>query len=127
LLFAWAAEDMKSRNWIGSHRRMYAYYGGVPHVTVPDSLRQGVVKCHLYDPDLNEDYAHMAAHFSTAIVPAPVRGLTIPLSCARCARRSGRGLLDRPLTDNVAHTRALERAHLAALGATAPDALPVEG
>jgi hypothetical protein len=27
----------------------------------------------LYDPDLNEDYAHMAAHFSTAIVPARVR------------------------------------------------------
>jgi hypothetical protein len=64
---------MKSRSWIASHRRMYAYYGGVPHVTVPDCLRQGVVKCHLYDPDLNEDYAHMAAHFSTAIVPARVR------------------------------------------------------
>ena len=73
LLFAWAAADMKSRNWIASHRRMYAYYAGVPHVTVPDCLRQGVVKCHLYDPDLNEDYAHMAAHFSTAIVPARVR------------------------------------------------------
>jgi hypothetical protein len=73
LLFAWAAPDMKSRNWIASHRRMFAFYGGVPHVTVPDCLRQGVVKCHLYDPDLNEDYAHMAAHFSTAIVPARVR------------------------------------------------------
>jgi hypothetical protein len=31
LLFAWAAEDMKSRNWIASHRRMFAFYGGVPH------------------------------------------------------------------------------------------------
>jgi hypothetical protein len=73
LLFAWAAEDMKSRNWLSSHRRMFAYYGGVPHVTVPDCLRTGVVKCHLYDPDLNEDYAYLAAHFSTAIVPARVR------------------------------------------------------
>ena len=36
LLYAWAAEDMKSRNWLASHRRMFAYYGGVPHVTVPD-------------------------------------------------------------------------------------------
>ena len=35
LLFAWAAEDMKSRNWLGAHRRMYEWYGGVPHVTVP--------------------------------------------------------------------------------------------
>jgi hypothetical protein len=31
LLFAWAAEDMKSRNWLGCHRRMFEYYGGVPH------------------------------------------------------------------------------------------------
>jgi Homeodomain-like domain len=73
LLFAWAAEDMKSRNWLGSHRRMFEYYGGVSHVTVPDCLKNGVVKCHLYDPDLNEDYAYLAAHFSTAVVPARVR------------------------------------------------------
>jgi hypothetical protein len=44
LLFAWGAEDMKSRHWIGSHQRMYAFYGGVPHVTVPDCLKQGVLK-----------------------------------------------------------------------------------
>ena len=73
LLFAWAAEDMKSRNWLGCHRRMYAWYGGVPHVTVPDCLKTGVVKCHLYDPELNADYAYLGAHFSTAIVPARVR------------------------------------------------------
>jgi transposase len=36
LLFTWAAEDMKSRNWLGAHRRMFAFYGGVTHVTVPD-------------------------------------------------------------------------------------------
>lgn len=70
LLFAWAAEDMKSRNWLSSHRRMFTFYGGVPHVTVPDCLKQGVVKCHIYDPDLNPAYASLAAHFSTAIVPA---------------------------------------------------------
>ena len=73
LLFAWAAEDMKSRNWLGCHRRMFEYYGGVSHVTVPDCLKNGVVKCHLYDPNLNEDYAYLAAHFSTAIVSARVR------------------------------------------------------
>ena len=73
LLFAWAAEDMKSRNWLGCHRRMYAYYGGVPHVTVPDCLKQGVLKCHLYDPDLNPGYAHLATQFGTAVVPARVR------------------------------------------------------
>ena len=70
LLFAWAAEDMKSRNWLASHRRMYAYYGGVPHVTVPDCLKQGVLKCHLYDPDLNPAYAQLAADYATAVVAA---------------------------------------------------------
>jgi len=70
LLFAWATDDMKSRNWLDSHQRMYAFYGGVPHVTVPDCLKQGVLKCHLYDPDLNPTYAALAAHYTTAVVPA---------------------------------------------------------
>ena len=51
LLFAWASDDMKSRNWLGAHRRMFSFYGGVAHVLVPDCLKQGVLKCHLYDPD----------------------------------------------------------------------------
>lgn len=70
LLFAWAGEDMKSCNWLASHRRMFAYYGGVPHVTVPDCLKQGVFKCHLYDPDLNPGYAQLATDYATAVVPA---------------------------------------------------------
>jgi len=70
LLFAWAAEDTRSRNWLSCHRRMFGFYGGVAHVTVPDCLKQGVLKCHLYDPDLNPGYAELAAHYSTAVVPA---------------------------------------------------------
>jgi Mu transposase, C-terminal domain len=70
LLFAWAADDMKSRNWLDCHQRLYAFYGGVPHVTVPDCLKQGVLKCHRYDPDLNPSYAALAAHYATAVVPA---------------------------------------------------------
>lgn len=70
LLFARAAEDMKSRNWLGCHRRMFNFYGGVSHVTVPDCLKQGVLKCHLYDPDLNPGYAELAVHYGTAVVPA---------------------------------------------------------
>lgn len=70
LLFAHAAEDMKSRNWLGSHRRLFEFYGGVPHVTVPDCLKTGVLKCHLYDPDLNPSYAELGTHYGTTIVPA---------------------------------------------------------
>lgn len=41
LLFAWAAEDMKGRNRPACHRRMFAAYGGVAHVTiiVPEGRR----------------------------------------------------------------------------------------
>jgi transposase len=70
LLFSWAADDMKSRNWLGAHRRMFSFYGGVAHVTVPDCLKQGVLKCHLYDPDLNPGYAQLASQYTTAVVPA---------------------------------------------------------
>jgi len=70
LLFAWAAEDTRSRNWLTAHRRMFEYYGGVAHVIVPDCLKQGVLKCHLYDPDLNPGYAELAAHYHAAVVPA---------------------------------------------------------
>ncbi len=49
---------------------MFNFYGGVPHVTVPDCLKQGVLKCHLYDPDLNPSYARLGADYATAIVPA---------------------------------------------------------
>lgn len=70
LFFAHAAADMKSANWLHSHRRMFEAFGGVPHVLVPDCLKQGVSKCHLYDPDLNPSYAELAAHYRTAVVPA---------------------------------------------------------
>lgn len=70
LAFARATADMKSMNWLGCHRRMYEYYSGVPAVTVPDCLKQGVNKCHIYDPDINVGYAQMAAHYNTSVVPA---------------------------------------------------------
>jgi transposase len=49
---------------------MFTYYGGVTHVTVPDCLKQGVLKCHLYDPDLNPGYAELARQYATSVVPA---------------------------------------------------------
>jgi transposase len=73
LLFAWAAPDEKKSNWIESHRRMFEFYGGVPKVTVCDQLKNGVIKSHRYDPDLNPDYVALASYYGTVIVPARVR------------------------------------------------------
>ncbi|HIC29055.1 MAG TPA: transposase, partial [Rhodospirillales bacterium] len=60
-------------NWIGSHTRAFAYFGGVPRQIVPDNLKSGVVKACLYDPEINRTYAGMAAHYDTAIMPARPR------------------------------------------------------
>ena len=57
-------------DWIASHSRAFAFFGGVPGQVVPDNLKSGVVKACLYDPEINRTYADMAAHYGTAIVPA---------------------------------------------------------
>ncbi len=73
LLFATAKEDMKSRNFLECHQEMFEAYQGVPRIVVPDCLKTGVSKCHLYDPDINHSYSDLATHFGTAIVPARPR------------------------------------------------------
>ena len=70
LVFAWASPDEKSQQWLSAHQKMYTFFGGVPHVTVCDCLKTGVIKTHRYDPDLNPSYAELAAHYKTAVVPA---------------------------------------------------------
>jgi transposase len=72
-IFAYAARDEKKPNWLDSHRRMFEFYNGVSAILVPDCLKNGVVKCHRYDPDLNLDYVELAAHYNTAVVPARSR------------------------------------------------------
>jgi transposase len=37
-----ATESQSLPDWIGSHVRMYAWFGGVPEITVPDNLKAGV-------------------------------------------------------------------------------------
>lgn len=73
LIFACARENAKSPNFIDCHVKMYEAFGGTPKVTVPDCLKTGVIKTHLYDPDLNPSYADMATYYNTAIVPARTR------------------------------------------------------
>lgn len=70
LIFAYASENERSTNWLNSHRKMYEFFGGVPQVTVCDCLKQGVIKCHRYDPDLNPSYTEFASYYKTAVVPA---------------------------------------------------------
>ncbi len=59
-------------DWIGSHVRMFEFFGGVPHILIPDNLKAGVSKAHRYDPDINPNYQYFGEHYSVAIVPARV-------------------------------------------------------
>ena len=79
-------------DWIGSHSRAFAYFGGVPRQVVPDNLKSGVVKACLYDPEINRTYAGMAAHYDTAIVPDAAAQTTRQSESG--SRRPGRRTLD---------------------------------
>lgn len=70
LIFAWASDNMKSRNFLEAHKKMYEFFGGVPKITVPDCTKTAVIKCHLYDPDINPAYSEMGRFYKTGIVPA---------------------------------------------------------
>ena len=68
--YAEATWTQSVADWIGAHTRAFAFFGGVPQMVVPDNLKSAVVRACLYEPDVAQTFAHMAAHYDTAIVPA---------------------------------------------------------
>jgi len=71
--YAEATWTQSLSDWIGSHGRAFAFFGGVPKVVVPDNLKSAVSKASSYDPDINPTYLDMANHYGTAVIPARVR------------------------------------------------------
>ena len=57
-------------DWIGAHIRMFAFFGGVPRLIVPDNLKSGVNKASFYDPEINLSYGRMASHYGVGVLPA---------------------------------------------------------
>lgn len=57
-------------DWIASHVRAFDFFGGVPAMIVSDNLKAGVIKACFYNPEINRTYGDLAAHYSTAVVPA---------------------------------------------------------
>ncbi|HCU5990107.1 TPA: IS21 family transposase [Legionella pneumophila] len=70
--FVDVTESQSLADWIGSHIRMWNYFGGVSALVVPDNLKSGVTKAHRYDPGINANYQHVGEHYGFAIVPARV-------------------------------------------------------
>lgn len=50
--FIEATADQSLLSWVQSHVRAFEFFGGVPICLVPDNLKSGVTKSHLYDPDV---------------------------------------------------------------------------
>ncbi len=57
-------------DWINSHINMFEYFKGCSEILVPDNLKSGVIKCHLYEPDINRTYQDMARHYGAVVIPA---------------------------------------------------------
>jgi transposase len=60
-------------DFVGSTVRGLEYFGAVTEMLVPDQLRSAVKRPDRYEPEINETYAEMAAHYGTAVVPARPR------------------------------------------------------
>lgn len=71
--FAEATWTQALPDWLGSHARAFAFFGGCPAIVVPDNLKSAVTKPHRYEPDLNPAYQALADHYGVAVVPARVR------------------------------------------------------
>ena len=62
--------DQQMESWIRAHENAFAFWGGVPALTVPDNTKTGVTKACRYDPDVNPTYQNFAVHYGFGVVPA---------------------------------------------------------
>lgn len=73
LTFAETTRTQRIGDFVSSHVRAFAYFGGAPKMTIPDQLKSAVrVPCR-YEPTINRTYAELGRHYGTAIVPARPR------------------------------------------------------
>ena len=71
--FAEATLTQSLPDWIASHVRCFAFFGGVTRLVVPDNLKSAVTSPCRYEPDVNPTYLKFATHYGVAVVPARVR------------------------------------------------------
>jgi transposase len=70
--YSLACRDQSTESWIDAHNKMFAFFGGVHQVVVPDNLKAAVIKPGSF-PALNRTYLDMARHYGITIAPARVR------------------------------------------------------
>lgn len=67
--YAEATWSRSRQDWLGSHSRMFSYFGGVTELVIPDNEKSGVQSACYYDPEINPHYAQWAKHYQTVILP----------------------------------------------------------
>src|SRR5262245_55916256 len=71
--YAEATATQQVPDWIASHIRAFAFFGGVTTAIVCDQLKSGVVVPCRYEPGLQRTYEDFAAHYGAAVLPARPR------------------------------------------------------
>jgi len=60
------------KTWCQLHEEAFRYFGGCTQYVTLDNLKEGVIKPDIYDPELNELYAAVLAHYDVTADPARV-------------------------------------------------------
>jgi transposase len=68
--YAEATRTQQVHDWIGSHERAFAFFGGVTEVVVCDQLKSGVTMPCRYEPGLQRTFEEFGQHYNTVILPA---------------------------------------------------------
>lgn len=68
--YAEATRTQQLPDWLGSHARMFHFFGGVSTAVVCDQLKSGVTVPCRYEPGLQKTYEEFAQHMGTTILPA---------------------------------------------------------
>jgi hypothetical protein len=69
-MFVRVVNRMDQREWLACHILAFDFFGGVPHIIIPDNLKTGIIKADLYDPKFNQGYEELAHHYGVIIDPA---------------------------------------------------------
>jgi transposase len=92
------SQDLQS--WVGSHIRMFQFFGSVPEIVVCDNLKSGVTRPDYYEPTVNPTYAKMAEHYRVAVIPARKRRPRDKAKVEGCVRIVEQAVLA-PMRDDV--------------------------
>ena len=71
--YAEASPSQQVPDFLASHVRALAFFGGVPAAVVSDQLRSGVSRPCRYEPGPNTSYLDFAQHYGTVLLPARPR------------------------------------------------------